>query len=101
MPSSRVTPETGRNDHGMVSLAGKAAYQSDLTARQDKSQMCSLYNTPLFVMPANYFGVTHGRALAPGGHEARPTSTVWRNDGSLKIEPSEVLQHQRAPFLIH
>ncbi|KIZ02684.1 hypothetical protein MNEG_5271 [Monoraphidium neglectum] len=85
----------------MLDLKSKTEYLAPLAAAADRSQFCALYTRPRWTMPANFLGVTHGRWMAPGGKEGNPASTIWPNNGSLKIPAAAVLKHRPVPFLIH
>lgn len=96
-----LDPDLPRDDKGMVKHSTKKGYQTDVTATADRSEFCALYTTPIFTMPANFLGVTNNRYQHPGGNECRPSSTVWGNNGLLKIHPSLILRKVPVPFLIH
>lgn len=96
----QLPPDARRDDVGITSLKTKKAYQTDLTVGQDRSQFADMWMRPRFVMPYNYTGLIRSRVRAEGGKEACPVSTIWGNNGALKINPKYVLQHKKQPFSI-
>jgi hypothetical protein len=98
--SPALPPDLKRNDRGITSMYTKKAYLVNLTATMDRSQFADMYMKPRFVTPYNLPGFIKGHAVGQGGMEHYPVSTIWQNDGALKINPKYVLTHKKTAFNI-
>jgi len=107
--ATRVSADSAGGAHelpadftGMASTKTKLPYEKDITLDPTKNPMFSqLYTTPLFVQPANHYGIsgsTPGYGQHPGGKECCPSSQIVWNDGRLKFPRSELLVHQKVPL---